>query len=71
MDKRNAIIKQSIGDGKLALTKLLDSSDGDHVRAYLKSFTDQVLGAGATEAELRDANAKRALVQIISNLKQT
>jgi len=70
MDNRNAIIKQNIGDGKLALTKLLDSPDGDHVRAYLKSFTDGVMGPNASEAELRDANAKRALVQIISNLKQ-
>jgi len=70
MSSKSPLQKQDIADGKLALTRLMDGPDGNSVRAYLKSFTDQVLGPNATEAELRDANAKRGLVQIISNLKE-
>jgi len=70
MHRNKAQKRHDIGDGKLALTRLMDGPDGDNVRSYLKSFTDGVLGVKASEAELRDANAKRALVQIISNLTQ-
>ncbi len=71
MPNRSPEEQHAINEGKLALTRLMCSPDGDNVRAWLRSFTETVLGPTATEAQLRHANGERALAHKISNLEVT
>ncbi len=61
----------TIDTGRNCLAHLMKGADGGFVKAYLLSLEQRVFAANATEAELRDANAKRALIHSLCRLQET